>query len=324
MTNATLPKAANDNRRTEYNAEELLKTEFPPLKWAVERFIPEGLTVLAGRPKLGKTWLAYSTAIGIATGGKVLGVECEPGDVLQYSLEDNFRRAKSRILTLLPPKLGVKRPALDRLTIRTDAPTMDRGFMKEVAEWHSRVENPRLLIVDTHAKIKEQRKGNQDPYLADYSAIVPLQEFSGEHGLTTILVTHLRKMGAESGDPIDQISGTVGITGAADMIMVLDRNEKGASLYGRGRDAPEYEVAMQFDSGQWTVLGDADEVAQSKQRVTILEAMRASGEAMSPTDIAKATGMKPGATSHLLARMAKDGLVQKYGYGAWYPVQRAA
>jgi RecA-family ATPase len=324
MTNATPPKAANDNRRTEYNAEELLKTEFPPLKWAVEGFIPEGLTVLAGRPKLGKTWLAYSTAIAIATGGKVLGVECEQGDVLQYSLEDNFRRAKSRILNLLPAHLGIKRPSLDRLTIRTEAPTMDRGFMREVRDWHSRVENPRLLIVDTHAKIKEQRKGNQDPYLADYSAIVPLQEFSGEHGLTTILVTHLRKMGAESGDPIDQISGTVGITGAADMIMVLDRNEKGSSLYGRGRDAPEYEVAMQFDSGHWNVLGDAEEVARSRQRTSILDALQERGEAMSPADIAKATGIKSGSVSHLLAKMAKDGLVQKYGYGAWYPVKRAA
>lgn len=324
MTNATPPKAANDNRRTEYNAEELLKTEFPPLRWAIERYIPEGLTVLAGGPKLGKTWLAYSTAIAIATGGKVLGVDCEPGDVLHYSLEDNFRRAKSRILTLMPPRLGSKRPSLERLTIRTDAPTMDRGFMREVTDWHSRVENPRLLIVDTHAKIKEQRKGNQDPYLADYSAIAPLQEFSGEHGLTTILVTHLRKMGAESGDPIDQISGTVGITGAADMIMVLDRNEKGASLYGRGRDAPEYEVAMQFDSGHWNVLGDADEVARSQQRTSILDALQERGEAMSPADIAKATGMKSGSVSHLLAKMAKDGLVQKYGYGAWYPVRRAA
>ncbi|MDA9543151.1 hypothetical protein ACM43_00925, partial [Bradyrhizobium sp. CCBAU 45321] len=127
MTNATQPKAADDNRRTEYNAEDLLQTEFPPLKWAVKRYIPEGLIVLAGRPKLGKTWLAYSTAIAIATGGKVLGVDCEQGDVLQYSLEDNFRRAKSRINTPLPPKLGVPHPSLDRLTIRTAAPSMDRG-----------------------------------------------------------------------------------------------------------------------------------------------------------------------------------------------------
>lgn len=239
MTNATQPKAANDNRRTEYNAEDLLQTEFPPLKWAVKRYIPEGLIVLAGRPKLGKTWLAYSTAIAIATGGKVLGVDCEQGDVLQYSLEDNFRRAKSRINTPLPPKLGVPRPSLDRLTIRTAAPSMDRGFMKELTEWHSRAENPRLLIIDTHAKIKEQRKGNQDPYLSDDSAIVPLQKFSGEHGLTTILVTHLRKMEGSSGDPIEQVSGTTGITGAADMIVVLDRDEKGAKLYGRGRDAEE-------------------------------------------------------------------------------------
>ncbi|WP_225138490.1 helicase RepA family protein [Bradyrhizobium yuanmingense] len=75
--------------------------------------------------------------------------------------------------------------------------------------------------------------------MSDDSAIVPLQKFSGEHGLTTILVTHLRKMEGSSGGPIEQVSGTTGITGAADMIVVLDRDEKGAKLYGRGRDAEE-------------------------------------------------------------------------------------
>jgi RecA-family ATPase len=324
MTNATPPSAANDNRRIEYNAEELLKAEFPPLKWAVKRYIPEGLIILAGRPKLGKTWLAYSTAIAIATGGKVLGVDCEEGDVLQYSLEDNFRRAKSRIITLLPPKLGAPRPDLSRLTIRTAAPTMDRGFMAEVKAWHSRAENPRLLIIDTHAKIKEQRKGNQDPYLSDYSSITPLQEFSGEHGLTTLLITHLRKMEGSSGDPIEQVSGTTGVTGAADMIIVLDRDNQGAKLYGRGRDAEEYEVAMKFDGGVWSVLGDADEVARSSQRNAILEAMRCSQAAMTPGEIAKAVGIKSDSVGHLLAKMAKDGLVQKHSYGSWYPIQQAA
>lgn len=324
MTSATPPKAANDNRRTEYNAEDLLQTEFPPLKWAVKRYIPEGLIILAGRPKLGKTWLAYSTAVAIATGGKVLGVDCEQGDVLQYSLEDNFRRAKSRILALLPPKLGVPRPSLDRLTIRTDAPTMDRGFMKEVTEWYSRAENPRLLIIDTHAKIKEQRRGNQDPYLSDYSAIVPLQEFSGEHGLTTILVTHLRKMESTSGDPIEQVSGTSGITGAADMIMVLDRDQSGAKLYGRGRDAEEYEVAMQFDGGLWTVLGDAADLAQSENKRKILAALRCADASMSPGDLAKETGIKSGTISTTLARMAEEGLVQKYGFGVWRAIKIAA
>ena len=78
-------------------AKELQETEFPPVSWVVRDLIPEGLTILAGKPKLGKSWLALQMGLGVATGGEVLGRSVEQGAVLYAALEDNLRRLKSRL-----------------------------------------------------------------------------------------------------------------------------------------------------------------------------------------------------------------------------------
>jgi len=63
------------------SARDLQAIEFPPVKWIVPDLIPEGLTLFAGKPKLGKSWLALQLGLGIATGGEVLGRPVEQGSV---------------------------------------------------------------------------------------------------------------------------------------------------------------------------------------------------------------------------------------------------
>ena len=75
-----------------FSAAELQGRVFPPIQWIVPGILPEGLTLLAGKPKLGKSWLALDIAVAVASGGSVLGRECEPGPVLCLALEDNQRR----------------------------------------------------------------------------------------------------------------------------------------------------------------------------------------------------------------------------------------
>jgi hypothetical protein len=95
-------------------------------------------------------------------------------------------------------------------------------------------------------------------------------------GIAVVLVTHTRKMEAE--DPLEAISGTNGVTGAADAVLVLNRDAKGTTLYGRGRDIEEIETAMRFDGGRWSVLGDADEVRKSDERRKIVAALKEAGD----------------------------------------------
>ena len=142
----------------------------------------------------------------------------------------------------------------------------------------------------------------------------PLQRYASEHRLAVVLVTHTRKMEAE--DPLEAISGTNGVTGAADAVLVLSRGSKGVTLYGRGRDIEEIETAMRFDAGRWSVLGDADEVRKSDERRKIVAALKEAGGELTPTAIAKIVGAKVENVRVLLRKMFASGevLQPRVGY----------
>jgi hypothetical protein len=135
----------------------------------------------------------------------------------------------------------------------------------------------------------------------------PLQRYASEHRLAVVLVTHTRKMEAE--DPLEAISGTNGVTGAADAVLVLSRGSKGVTLYGRGRDIEEIETAMRFDAGRWSILGDADEVRKSDERRKIVAALKEAGDEQTPTAISKLTGMKVENVRVLIRKMVSSGAV---------------
>lgn len=310
----TAPKAANDNIQVgdPIDGESLLQMEFPPVEWVVPGYIAEGLTILAGRPKLGKSWLALGVAIAVATAGNVLGVDVEQGDAIYMALEDNRRRLQDRLNIVIPQR---DRPNMSRLTLQTQAPTVDKGLIKVLDEWRQRSASPKLVIIDTLAKVRPPKKSNQDSYTADYAAIGPIQEWSLEHRIAVIVVHHVRKMEAE--DPLESVSGTNGLTGAADTIMVLDRRTDGPKIYGRGRDIEDFEKALKFKEGVWEVLGDADDVKQSEQRIKIVQALSEATLPMQPAEIARAAGLKVDNVKPLLPKLIRDGRIEKIGYGQY-------
>jgi RecA-family ATPase len=291
------------------DAETLLGMEFPPLEYVIPGYVVEGLTVLAGKPKLGKSWWAYDASIAVATGGKAMGaIDCEQGDVLYLALEDNRRRVQDRLLTLCPAR-KVQNINLKRLTVRTVAPRIDTGLLPQLDKWRLSCERPRLIIIDVFLKVRPPRKKGEDPYSADYDAVTPLQRYAGEHRLAIVLVTHTRKMAAD--DPLEAVSGTNGVTGAADAVLVLDRGTKGTTLYGRGRDIEEIETAMRFDGGRWGILGDADEVRKSDERRKIVTALKEAGDEIGPKAIADLTGMKSDNVRRLLRKMVASGEIHQ-------------
>ena len=135
-----------------------------------------------------------------------------------------------------------------------------------------------------------------------------------------IAVHHLRK--EATGDPLESVSGTAGITGSADTILVLKREPKDSLglLYVRGRDVPEAEIPMQFDenTGKWLRLTGADDFRRSKERNAIIRALIDFGEPMTPAVIADALGKRPGAGIRMmLHRMHKAGDVVKHADGRY-------
>jgi len=318
---ALVSKAANDNVQgaakptTRVSAEALLDMKFPPINYCVPGIVAEGLTLLAGRPKLGKSWLALNLAIAVATGGNALGsIGCEVGDAYYLALEDNQRRLKDRLRIVLPPLRSLI-PDLSRLQLDTVAPRIDNGLIGRLDEWRTTVDLPRLIIIDTLAMVKPPKGKNQDSYAADYEAVSLLQRYASEHRLAVMLVTHVRKM--EASDPLEMVSGTNGLTGAADTILVLDRDSDGPKLYGRGRDIEDVEKALRFANGKWSVLGNVEDVKRSEERQRIIRAVGAAERPLSPKEIAEATGMKSENVRYLLARMVEAGELTKikHSYG---------
>ena len=288
---------------------ELQKEKFPPMTYVVPDIVPEGVTILAGRPKIGKSWLALELCLGVASGTPVLGnIEPATGDVLYLALEDNPRRIQRRINRIMPS--SGRWP--ERCQFATNWSRLEDGGADEIAEWIDSVPEPRLVALDTLAAVRSPRQPQGNMYQADYGAIEKLQKLAGEKHLAILVLAHERKMEAVV-DPIDAVSGTLGLTGSADGVAIIQRSAQGTTLYLRGRDIEEKELALVFDKARcrWSILGDAAEVQRSKTRKHVLEILLAATEPMSPKQVAESTEMRASAVKKQLERMANAGEVCK-------------
>jgi hypothetical protein len=121
-------------------------------------------------------------------------------------------------------------------------------------------------------------------------------------------------------DVFDTVSGTLGLTGAADTILIITRKAGQVTLHVDGRDVEKTELALQFDKAtcRWTILGAASEVHRSAERGRILAALEGTPEGLSPSETADITGLTHANARQLLVRMAKDNEIQRAGYGRYF------
>jgi len=295
-----------------FNAADLQGMEFPPINWVVPDILPEGLTILAGKPKLGKSWLALDMALAVAGGGSVLGRECDPGPALYLALEDNQRRLQRR-LSLIEPHLSW--PA--NMEMNTRCPRLDQGGLKTIREWIETREGAKLVIVDTLAVVRPQGNARDTAHASDYAALGGLQQLASNTGVAIMVVHHLRKAGAD--DPFDTVSGSTGLTGVADTTLILTRREGegGCILYGRGRDLEKLETGLEFDdlACRWRDLGDPVKAFASDTRAAIFEAIRAGHK--TPAEIRDFTDIDHELVKKTLQRMARSGALIKDGRGTY-------
>ncbi|WP_201835031.1 AAA family ATPase [Microvirga zambiensis] len=302
------------------SARELRQKEFPPPRFVIPGYVPEGCTLLAGRPKLGKSWLVLDMGLAVATGGTCLGdIACEQGDVLYLALEDNQRRLQRRIDKVLGPVN--EWPGSFRCA--NEWPRASEGGLDAMREWITDAQNPRLVIVDVLAMFRPASGTRDNMYEADYHAIKGLQALASEFGIAVIVVHHTRKSGSDV-DPFEKVSGTLGLSGAADTTVVLDRDSNGATIYGRGRDIEEIESAVEFnkDNCRWFVMGKAEDVRRTDERSSILGVLVDADEPMNPHEISIATGANRKCVDQLLFKMAKAGQVRKVKRGLYVHPER--
>lgn len=306
------------------SAVELLQKQFAPVAWAVADVLPEGAFLLGGRPKMGKSWLALSLALAVATGGRALGrAVVQQGDVLVLALEDNERRLQERLLTLLA---GDERADVSRLTLRTDCPRLDKGGTLVVQSWLEAHPDARLVVVDTLAKVKPRRRAGGDAYADDYDAVQPFVELAKRHRVTLLIITHLRKLGMNE-DVFDAITGTLGTTGGVDGALVLarERGRADAVLHVTGRDLPrDLELALTWDetTAQWTIAGTAEEYRLNKLQAAIVAVIRDNGHAMTPKDVTQAlvadgARVEPGTVRQTMTRLVQSGKLYLADFGKY-------
>jgi len=299
-----------------FSIRDLLSQELPPAKWIVPDLLPEGVTLLAGKPKIGKTWLAQGLAVAIATGGIALGSKrVEQGEVLYLALEDNKRRLHKRFKKLLtedPPQC---------LSAAVDWPSLDQGGDEWIAGWCATHPDARLVVIDTLKKVRPRTNGQRSFYDADYESLEALIPIASDYGVGILVLHHLRKMDAD--DPLDTISGSTGLSGGVDGTLVLkrDRGKADAYLLVDGRDVEEPgEYALRWDAQltAWQLLGDAEEYRIGETRAKMLRALAdAAPDAMSPTDIAIEIAENIDNVKQTLRRMDRDGQIKKVGHGKY-------
>ena len=294
-------------------AAELLSMEIPEPKWAVPNLIPEGLTILAGRPKAGKSFFGLGVALAVAHGGYALGhIPVEQGDCLFIGLEDNLRRLQSRLRKMLA---GEAPPA--KLHLLTGLPRMDRGGLGILSDWLEQHKETRLVVIDTLNKIRPPKKRGADSYAEDYDALGELQKFAMERGVAIMVIHHTRKSVGEY--EIDEISGTTGVSAAADSILMIRKTVNGEILYLTGRDVDTQELALKFDKNccLWEILGDASEYAISKEREAIIAVLRECETPLASKEIADSLNQKAGNVRFLLSKMARDGVIVRQSRGKY-------
>ena len=304
--------------RTSWTAAELMATDFPEPRWAVPGLVAEGVTVLAGAPKAGKSWLALGLGVAIAAGGRALGaIDVDPGPALYLALEDTGRRLKTRLAKVLGPD-----PAPGTLTLATECPPLPLGGADLISSWIERHDGARLVVVDVLARVRGPASRDMSSYDADYRAVCLAKDVADKHRVPFVIVHHTRKAGAA--DFLDEVSGTQGVAGAADTVLVLKRmrGKADAVLHITGRDVEESSIALAFaaDLGAWQMSDTpADEIMLGDTRAAILRYVR-EHEGARPKDIAEGTQLDAATVRQTARRMADDGQLDTDGRGRYFPV----
>jgi len=233
------------------DGETLMNTPLPPIRFAVSTLLPQGLSILAGAPKVGKSWLALQICLAVAKGESLWSLPATKCSALYLCLEDSFARIQSRLFDI-----GDDAPACIHFVILADG--IGTGLEEKIESFLSAHPDTALIVIDTLQKVRSLT--NDNAYAADYHDVGLLKAIADKHGITVLLIHHLRKQGDD--DPMNMVSGTTGITDAVDNSFVLKETKRGsgrATLYCTGRDIEYREIELAQDklSHCWNLESDS-------------------------------------------------------------------
>ncbi len=227
------------------SAKDLLTQPLEPIRFIIDAILPEGLFILGGNGKIGKSWLALDMSNCVASSDLFWNFQAAQGDVLYLALEDHNRRLQERLIKLAP-ECDIDSDT--DIHFVTKVKKLGCGLAEQITEFLDAHPQTRLVVIDTLKYIRNngQSTGN---YSGDYNDMDALREIIAGRELAMLLITHTNK--ARSADPLNAISGSTGLTGAADGVFVLEkikRSGEAALLNIVNRDTESREFLLRFDN----------------------------------------------------------------------------
>jgi hypothetical protein len=298
-------RSTQEIKASSIDATDLLELDIPPLEWIVPNLLPEGTTVLAGPPKLGKSCLVYQIAVEVALGGELLGRRIEQGDVLYLALEDGKRRGQTRLRAALGDR-GMPR---GRLEVRWSAAKLGEGLEVELLDWLDQHPDARMVAIDTLQRVRTRGDSRRNAYEVDVEDLARLQDIFKDRAVGLLIVHHSKK---DAGDDfLASVSGTYGITGSADTTLVIQR--KRLETFGKfvvtGRDVQEIEEPVQFNGMTWSSAPRSLAEASFEQ-AEVYKVIEAEGPIF-PKAIADLIGSSREAVQRLVEKLVAGGSVAR-------------
>ena len=230
----------------------LMSQPLKPLNFVVDSLLSQGLHILAGSPKVGKSWLALWLSVMVAKGEPVWGMDTRRGTTLYLCLEDSTIRIQNRLLE-------ITEDAPSNVHFCTESFILGKGLEEQLQAFLTDHPDTVLIIIDTLQMIRGANYDNT--YANDYRDLSVLKKIADAHGIAILLIHHLRKEYAD--DVFSRISGTTAISGAVDSSFTLVESKRGsgqAVLYCIGRDIEYREIELKRgEENVWEVVSDSRE-----------------------------------------------------------------
>ncbi|MCB6616648.1 AAA family ATPase [Ruminococcus sp. 210702-SL.1.03] len=229
------------------SCEEIMTTVYKPIEFVIDGLLAQGLYILAGAPKVGKSWLVLDMCLSIAKGEKILGLKTSQGTALYLCLEDSYARIQNRLYELTDEPT-------EMLYFSVMSDPIGGGLEEQIEGFVSEHRDLKIVFIDT---LQMVRGSTDSSYGSDYKDLSVLKALADKLEITVIVVHHTRK--CKDIDPFNMISGSTGISGCVDGSMVLIETKRGsrnAKLYCVGRDIENQEINLVFENSRWKVVDE--------------------------------------------------------------------
>lgn len=274
--------ASKSKMLTVIDGETLMEMRLKPTDFCIDSLLPQGVTMLCGAPKIGKSWLVLDWCVGIAKGEEVWNFKTNKGTTLYLCLEDNLSRIQRRLNDITDE-------VPNNVFFATSSCSLSDGLSEQIVKFVSEHIDTVLVVIDTFQMVRSKNKDTT--YANDYQEIEQLKALADKLKISILLVHHLRKQG--DNDPLNKISGTTGISGAVDTTFIFDkskRSQNNATMICTGRDIEYRELELNFskENHTWELISDSVE----KPEILLPEEMNFLIEFMKQKIIFKGTNME--------------------------------